>query len=94
MQDLRWAKPVPHCGSQSPLALPEESLREFEVNYCSKKVLTVDPLCRFARNLIPANRLTGQPEIVTFNLYGFEYNIPAGGSLNFMFIDLLKFQLL
>jgi hypothetical protein len=27
-----WAKPVPHCGSQSPLALPEESLQEFEVN--------------------------------------------------------------
>jgi len=27
-----WAKPVPHCGSQSSLALPEESLQEFEVN--------------------------------------------------------------
>jgi hypothetical protein len=27
-----WAKPVPHCGSQSPLALSEESLQEFEVN--------------------------------------------------------------
>jgi len=22
MRDLRWAKPVPHCGSQSSMALP------------------------------------------------------------------------
>ena len=27
-----WALPVPHCGSQSSSALPEESLQEFEVN--------------------------------------------------------------
>jgi len=26
------AMPVPHCGSKSSLALPEESLQEFEVN--------------------------------------------------------------
>jgi len=27
-----WAMPVPHCGGQSSMALPEESLQEFEVN--------------------------------------------------------------
>jgi hypothetical protein len=27
-----WAKPFPHCGGQSSMALPEESLQEFEVN--------------------------------------------------------------
>jgi hypothetical protein len=32
-RDFQWALLVPHCGSQSSSALPEESLQEFEVNY-------------------------------------------------------------